>query len=173
MGLTMSERKAVTRQVATRYRRADRAARRPGKRLAPFLPELVERLRDAGELNLDDATAAQLVQMSAADIATGWTENRTVRNKAQRWVFAALTGISVEVPLPIRGIDFDNGGEFINAHLLRYCEANQITFTRSRPGNTNDGAREGDQEGQEHTFPDLCQDQSCRRPTSDPSPDRR
>jgi hypothetical protein len=96
-----------------------------------------------------------------------------VRNKAQRWVFAALTGISVEVPLPIRGIDFDNGGEFINAHLLRYCEANQITFTRSRPGNTNDGAREGDQEGQEHTFPDLRQDQSCRRPTSDPSPDRR
>jgi hypothetical protein len=36
-------------------------------------------------------------------------ENRTVRNKAQRWVFAALTGISVEFPFPIRGIDSDNG----------------------------------------------------------------
>jgi hypothetical protein len=55
-------------------------------------------------------------------------------------VFAALTGISGEFPFPIRGIDSDNGSEFINNHLLRYCETNQITFTRSRPGNSNDGA---------------------------------
>jgi len=40
-----------------------------------------------------------------------------VRNKAQRWVFAALTGINVEFPFPIRGIDSDNGSEFINNHL--------------------------------------------------------
>jgi hypothetical protein len=25
-----------------------------------------------------------------------------------------------------------NGGEFINAHLQQYCEAELITFTRSR-----------------------------------------
>ncbi|MFJ6158529.1 integrase, partial [Pseudarthrobacter sp. NPDC092202] len=30
--------------------------------------------------------------------------------------------------------------EFINDYLLEYCHARQITFTRSRPGNKNDGA---------------------------------
>lgn len=30
--------------------------------------------------------------------------------------------------------------EFINEHLLRWCETNQVTFSRSRPGDKNDGA---------------------------------
>jgi len=37
-------------------------------------------------------------------------------------------------------VDSDNGSEFINHHLLDWCEKRQITFTRSRPGNSNDGA---------------------------------
>ena len=74
------------------------------------------------------------------DIATGWTENRSVRNKAQRWVVAALEEIVKVMPFPILGVDSDNGSEFINGHLLRWCEARKITFTRSRPGNSNDGA---------------------------------
>jgi hypothetical protein len=37
------------------------------------------------------------------------------------------------------GIDSDNGSEFINAHFLEWCSARRITFTRSRPGNKNDG----------------------------------
>ena len=63
-----------------------------------------------------------------------------MKNKAQRWVLAALLEVTAAFPFPIRGIDSDNGAEFINAHLLRYCGDNQITFTRSRPGNKNDGA---------------------------------
>lgn len=62
-------------------------------------------------------------------IATGWTEPRAVKNKAQRWVLAALLEITAAFPFPIKGIDSDNGAEFINAHLLRYCNDNQITFT--------------------------------------------
>lgn len=78
--------------------------------------------------------------LTVTDIATGWTENRSVRNKAQTWVFAALLEIKAMFPFPIIGIDSDNGSEFINWHLLRWCEAEQITFTRSRSGNSNDGA---------------------------------
>jgi hypothetical protein len=41
---------------------------------------------------------------------------------------------------PTYRIDSDNGAEFVNAHVLRYCNDSEITFTRSRPGNKNDGA---------------------------------
>jgi len=78
--------------------------------------------------------------LTVTDIATGWTVNRSVRNKAQKWVFEALEYVSGLFPFPIIGIDSDNGSEFINDHLLRYCTAHEITFTRSRPGNKNDGA---------------------------------
>jgi hypothetical protein len=277
MGLTMSQRQAVTRQLARRYqaasktekatildelcqvtgwhrdhaRKALRAALTPkpvpphvpphvppqrkprdpiygpeviaalrktwavldaptGKRLAPFLPEIVDRLVACGELHLSDHTRDQLVRMSAAtidrrlagdrarwqlrgrsltkpgsllksqipirtwadwddarpgfvqidlvgheggnptghfaqtltvtDVATGWTENRAVRTKAQKWVLPALGEIVEGFPFPVLGIDSDNGKEFINTHLLAYCQHHQITFTRSRPGHKNDGA---------------------------------
>jgi len=78
--------------------------------------------------------------LTVTDIATGWTENRSVRNKAEKWVFAALLEIRSSFPFPIIGIDSDNGSEFINWHLLRWCEKKKITFTRSRSGNSNDGA---------------------------------
>src|ERR671910_668752 len=78
--------------------------------------------------------------LTATDIATGWTENRTVRNKAAKWVFGALVEIQAQMPFPVLGIDSDNGSEFINYHLLRWCEQQHITFTRSRPNNKNDGA---------------------------------
>ncbi len=63
-----------------------------------------------------------------------------MRNKARRWVLAALDEIAKVMPFPILGVDSDNGSEFINHHLLTWCEQRQITFTRSRPGNSNDGA---------------------------------
>jgi transposase InsO family protein len=78
--------------------------------------------------------------LTVTDIATGWTINRSVRNKAQRWVFEALQHVVAAFPFPIRGIDSDNGSEFINEQLLRWCTEQQVTFTRSRPGNKNDGA---------------------------------
>lgn len=65
--------------------------------------------------------------LTVTDIATGWTVNRSVRNKAQRWVFEALEHVVVSFPFPILGIVSDNGGEFINDHLLRWCIDRKIT----------------------------------------------
>jgi len=90
---------------------------------------------DGGDLN-----GQFCFTLTATDIATGWTENRTVRNKAAKWVFAALVELQGQFPFPVLGIDSDNGSEFINHHLLQWCQDNQITFTRSRPNNSNDGA---------------------------------
>ncbi len=77
--------------------------------------------------------------LTVTDIATGWTENRSVPSKALKGVIAALDEIAAVIPFPIRGIDSDNGSEFINFHLLDWCCKHQITFTRSRVGNKNDG----------------------------------
>jgi transposase InsO family protein len=78
--------------------------------------------------------------LDITDIATGWTETRSVRNKAQKWVFAAIQDATAAFPFPILGLDSDNGSEFINWELFRWCEEQNLTFTRSRSGNKNDGA---------------------------------
>ena len=77
--------------------------------------------------------------LTVSDIATGWTVNRSVKNKAEIWVFQALEHVIAQFPFPILGIDSDNGSEFINHHLYDYCTEHKITFTRSRSGNKNDG----------------------------------
>lgn len=78
--------------------------------------------------------------LTFTDVKTGWTECVAVRNKAQKYVFAAIQRVRERLPFPLLGIDSDNGSEFINDELLRYCRREHITFTRSRVGRKNDGA---------------------------------
>ena len=184
-----------------------------GKRLAPFLPELVPALEAEGALRLTADQRAQLLTMSAAtidrrlrlfrlqrdprnwhglgttkpgsllkdqvpiqtytpweeqrpgcfeidlvahcgtttegfslntltatDVATGWTECIGVWGKSQRAVFAGLEAIRARLPFPLLGLDSDNGSEFLNAHLVRFCTQEQLPFTRSRPYWKNDQA---------------------------------
>lgn len=87
-----------------------------------------------------NASGEYCFTLTVTDISTGWTVNRSVRNKAAKWVFEALQYVMGVFPFPVIGIDSDNGSEFINDHLFRYCEEHKITFTRSRPYNKNDGA---------------------------------
>lgn len=74
------------------------------------------------------------------DVKTAWTECVAVRNKAQVHVFAAIRRARQRLPFPLQGIDSDNGSEFINDHLYRYCNDEKITFTRGRAGKKNDNA---------------------------------
>jgi len=76
--------------------------------------------------------------LNVTDIATKWTETWALKNKAQVWVFKALAHIIKIIPFALLGIDSDNGSEFINAHLLRYCQQHSIVFTRARPYRKND-----------------------------------
>lgn len=71
-------------------------------------------------------------------VFTGWTEMRALPTKAQRWVLEALKDIREALPFPLLGLDCDNGGEFINVELFRWCQNEEITFTRSRPYRKND-----------------------------------
>lgn len=76
--------------------------------------------------------------LNLTDVATGWTEPGALKNKAQVWVFQELKRIRAELPFDLRGLDSDNGSEFINNELQRYCEAEGITFTRGRTYRKND-----------------------------------
>lgn len=79
-----------------------------------------------------------LCTLTMTDVATGWTEITAVLNKAQKHVFAGLQRIRGRLPFPLLGLDTDNGSEFINHHLARYCDQEHVTFTRSRPYRKND-----------------------------------
>ena len=179
-----------------------------GKRLAPFMSQVVQAMERHGELRMDPEVRAKLLQVSAATIDrllapdrrglqmkgrsgtkpgsilksqipirtfaqwdddrpgfcevdlvghgggdlrgefchtldltcvnTGWTEPRALPTKAQRWVQEALVDIRRTLPFPLLGLDSDNGSEFINVELFRWCEDNAITFTRSRSYRKND-----------------------------------
>jgi hypothetical protein len=74
------------------------------------------------------------------DVKTAWTECVAVQNKAQVHVLAAICRTRERLPFPLLGIDSDNGSEFINDHLRRYCITEKITFTRGRAGKKNDSA---------------------------------
>ncbi len=71
-------------------------------------------------------------------VNTTWIEPRALPNKAQRWAYDALVDIRERLPFPLLGLDSDNGSEFINDQLVRWCADNEITFTRSRPQRKND-----------------------------------
>ena len=78
--------------------------------------------------------------LDATDIATGWTETITVRSKGERIVAAGLEQLWLRFPFHIAGIHSDNGSEFINHHLQRWCATRQITFSRGRANHSNDQA---------------------------------
>jgi hypothetical protein len=78
--------------------------------------------------------------LNLTDIHTTWVETRAVMGKGQTRVCAALDMLKGQLPFPLRGIDSDNGSEFINDHVYRYCHNRRIQFTRGRPYKKDDNA---------------------------------
>ena len=72
------------------------------------------------------------------DFKTGWTECRALLYKDQDFVVEGLSDVRDRLPFPIRGLDTDNGSEFITKNLIGFCKQERITFTRSRPYKKND-----------------------------------
>src|SRR5271169_414139 len=84
------------------------------------------------------ASGQFLQTLTLTDVATGWTVVRAVRNKAQKWVFPALQFLVSLLPFPVKGLNADNGGEFINHNLYAWCQLHTVAFTRSRAYRKND-----------------------------------
>jgi len=78
--------------------------------------------------------------INLTDIHTTWTETRAVMGKGQQRVSSAIDEMRIVLPFTLRGIDSDNGSEFINHHLYKYCQRHALQFTRGRPYKKNDNA---------------------------------
>ena len=74
------------------------------------------------------------------DIASGWTDCAPLLVREARLVVEALGQLRGALPFPLRGIDTDNGSEFLNETLVSYCSQEGIELTRSRPYRKNDQA---------------------------------
>jgi len=74
------------------------------------------------------------------DIASGWTECVALLVREGSLIVDALERLHRTMPFPLRGIDTDNGSEFINDALVTFCQRHSIEFTRSRPYRKNDQA---------------------------------
>ena len=82
-----------------------------------------------------------LVTITATDPHLGLTWLRTVKNKSFKHMRAGMEWIVRQVPWQVKGVDFDNGSEFLNWGLIAWCEDRGIaTITRSRPYEHNDNA---------------------------------
>lgn len=88
----------------------------------------------------DRADGEFIHSLDVTDIHTTWVETAAVMGKSQLRVQTALEQLRQQLPFPLRGIDSDNGSEFINAHLHRYCQDRNIQFTRGRAYKKDDNA---------------------------------
>jgi hypothetical protein len=88
----------------------------------------------------DNGSGMFISTLNTTDIATGWFEAEAVFGKAQERILAGMEAIEGRFPIPVRGIDSDNGSEFINRQLYEHCLSKNIIFTRSRPYKKNDNA---------------------------------
>ena len=88
-----------------------------------------------------NSTAGQYLNtLTCTDLCTGWTDVTALLHRSQETVSTAIHRMRQRLPFPLLGIDSDNGSEFINDLLYRYCLEEKLTFTRSRPYQKNDQA---------------------------------
>jgi hypothetical protein len=140
------ERRLQRLRVEVRGRR--RSCAQPGAVLRREIPVVVgewKKLDRPGYLEVDLVSHAGAFAsgdwantVTMTDICTGWTELMPVMGKGQSGVLSAIDQGRGRLPFPLLGIHTDNGSEFLNAHLVRYCSTRHIEFTRGRPSYKND-----------------------------------
>jgi len=143
----------LDRRLAPKKRRLQRrlyGRTKPGKLLRHQVPIRGEPgpLSDPGHTEVDlvshsgpSARGEFAYSLNLTDLHSGWCASRVVLGRGEEGVLAALCQLRSCLPFPLRGIHSDNGSEFINHHLIRYCRRQGIQFTRSRPYKKDDNAR--------------------------------
>ena len=119
-----------------------RCGTRPGTLLRSQIPIRTEHWDVSGPGFIEADTVAHCGEsmagefcwsITATDVHTQWTETRAVPNRSQATVSARIAQIEASLPFPILGFDTDNGGEFLNWHLLAYFGKGTSRFTSLAP----------------------------------------
>ena len=128
-----------------------RSLTRPGTLLRQQIPIRGTLWEDnqAGWLEVDTvalcggSVAGEFVWMvDAVDYATTWVELRAMWGRGQMGTLAALQDMEACLPFSLLGLDSDNGGEFLNHHVLKWLQKRPkpVFMTRSRPYKKDDNA---------------------------------
>ena len=134
-----------------RQRGGGRCLTRPGTLLRQQIPirGSVWEEDKAGWLEVDTvalcggSVAGEFVWMvDGVDQATTWVEVRAMWGRGQAGTLAALQDVEACLPFALLGLDSDNGGEFLNYHVLSWLQkrAQPVFMTRSRPYKKDDNA---------------------------------
>jgi hypothetical protein len=89
------------------------------------------------------SVAGEFVWMvDGVDYATTWVEVRAMWGRGQAGTLAALRDVEASLPFALLGLDSDNGGEFLNHHVLSWLQKRPrpVFMTRSRPYKKDDNA---------------------------------
>lgn len=89
------------------------------------------------------SVAGEFVWMvDGVDYATTWVEVRPMWGRGQEGTLAALQDMEASLPFALLGLDSDNGGEFLNHHVLKWLQKRPqpVFMTRSRPYKKDDNA---------------------------------
>jgi len=141
----------ILKPIRIKYTKRGRSTTKPGTLLRKTIPIKTNQWDETrpGFLEADtvahcgDTTAGIYVNtVNFVDIATGWTEQRAVWGKGETGVLKQIKNVQKMLPFPLRGFDCDNGGEFINHHLIRHFadKVRPVQFTRSRSYRKDDNA---------------------------------
>jgi len=140
----------LLKRVRSGSKQHGRATTKPGTLLKQAIPIRTFAQWDDAQLGFmeidlvahcgDSTRGEYLNSLDMVDVKSRWTECLGLINRSQATVSAALQACRRRLPFPLRGVDSDNGSEFINDDLKRYCEQEHITFTRCRPYKKNDQA---------------------------------
>jgi hypothetical protein len=130
---------------------AGRSLTRPGTLLRHQIPirGSIWEEGKAGWLEVDTvamcggSTAGEFVWMiDGVDYATTWVEVRAMWGRGQAATLEALRDLEASLPFALLGLDSDNGGEFLNHHVLHWLQkrSRPVFMTRSRPYKKDDNA---------------------------------
>ena len=128
-----------------------RSLTRPGSLLRQQIPirGSVWEEGKAGWLEVDTvalcggSVAGEFVWMvDGVDYATTWVEVRAMWGRGQAGTLNALRDVEASLPFSLLGLDSDNGGEFLNYHVLNWLQKRRrpVFMTRSRPYKKDDNA---------------------------------